>query len=77
MPRYFFNVTDGRSFVDPNGTELPDVYAAQARAIQTSGDMLRDMAGKFWTGESWKMEVHDQAGRELFTLTFSAQEHLS
>ena len=34
MPRYYFNVTTaGRTFADPEGTELDDLEAARAEAI--------------------------------------------
>ena len=50
MPRYFFHVTDGSSVRDDEGTELPDIYTAQAEAIRMSGEILRDMGAKFWNG---------------------------
>ena len=74
MPRYFFNVTDGYSNPDPEGTELPDVYTAQAEAIRLSGELLRDMGAKFWNGAEWKLEVTDENGQILFILHFSAEE---
>lgn len=33
MPRYFFNVVDGVSDRDLVGTNLPDVYTAQASRV--------------------------------------------
>jgi hypothetical protein len=75
MPRYFFHVHDGTSDPDLEGTELPDIYAAQAEAIRASGEMLSDLGAKFWNGAEWKMEVRDETGRHLFTLRFSAEEH--
>ena len=77
MPRYFFHVTDGYSARDTEGTELPDIYAAQDQAIRTSGEILRDMGGKFWDGTDWKLEVADEHGQVLFVLRFSAEEHLA
>ena len=74
MPRYFFHVHDGTSIRDAIGTVLPDVYAAQEEAISTSGELLREIGGKFWDGAEWSLEVTDEAGRVLFTLRFSAQE---
>lgn len=74
MPRYFFHVTDGYSTRDTDGTELPDIYAAQDQAIRTSGEILRDMGAKFWDGTEWKLEVADEQGQVLFILRFSAEE---
>jgi hypothetical protein len=75
MPRYFFHVTDGYSERDTEGTELPDIYAAQHQAVRTSGELLRDMGGEFWNGTEWKLEVTDEQGQTLLTLRFSAEEH--
>ena len=74
MPRYFFHVYDGSSSLDTDGTELPDIYTAQALAIRTSGEILRDMGAKFWNGTEWKLEVADERGDTLFVLRFSAEE---
>jgi hypothetical protein len=76
MPRYFFNVHDGSSITDNEGTELPDIFAAQEQAILLSGELLREMGGKFWDGTEWSLEVADEAGRILFILRFSAEERI-
>lgn len=52
MPRYFFHVTDGYSIRDAEGTELPDIYAAQDQAIRTSGEILRDMGASSGTSSN-------------------------
>jgi hypothetical protein len=75
IPRYFFHLYDGYSAPDSEGSELPDVYVAQAEAIRMSGEVLRDMGAKFWDGTEWRMEVADESGRVLFTLRFSAEEY--
>ncbi|WP_407664573.1 DUF6894 family protein [Microvirga pudoricolor] len=74
MPRYFFHVTDGSSPRDSSGTELLDIYTAQAPAIRFSGEILREMGARFWNGMEWKLEVTDEQGRILFVLRFSAEE---
>lgn len=76
MPLYFFNIYDGYSSLDQDGTELPDIYTAQNEAIRLSGEILREEGGKFWNGVEWKLEVTDATGAVLFVLTFSAQEVL-
>jgi len=55
-------------------TELPDIYTAQAAAIRTSGEILRDMGAKFWDGTEWKLEVANERGDTLFLLRVSAEE---
>lgn len=74
MPRYFFHVDDGCSTKDGEGTDLPDIFAAQAEAIRLSGELLRDMGAKFWDGTAWSLTVADETGRVLFILRFSADE---
>ena len=76
MPLYFFNVYDGYSSLDQDGTELPDIYTAQNEAIRLSGQILREKGGKFWNGTEWKLEVTDVSGAVLFVLRFSAHERL-
>lgn len=74
MPRYFFNIMDGNTERDDEGTELPDIYTAQDQAVRMSGELLRDMGAKFWNGTEWKLDVLDERGEILFTLRFSAEE---
>jgi uncharacterized protein DUF6894 len=76
MPRYFFHVMDGYSARDTEGTELPDIYAAQDQAIRTSGEILRDMGAEFWNGTEWTLEVTDESDQILFVIRFSADERL-
>ena len=59
MPRYFFNIRDGHTAPDTEGTELPDIYTAQAEAIAMSGEILRDMGADLWNGSEWRLEVCD------------------
>jgi hypothetical protein len=48
MPRYFFHVIDGEEIIDGEGTMLAGVNEARAEAIVVSGEMLKDLGGKFW-----------------------------
>ena len=74
MPRYFFNVFDGTSAPDAEGTECADIYVAQAEALRMSGEIMRDLGTRFWGGSEWRLEVTDVAGRTLFIIRFSAEE---
>jgi hypothetical protein len=51
--------------------------AAHEQAIHMSGEILRDMGGKFWNGTEWKLEVTDKDGQILFALRFSAEEQFT
>ncbi|MBW8813452.1 MAG: hypothetical protein JF588_08505 [Caulobacterales bacterium] len=72
MPRFFFDVHDGSSSIDDDGTELPDEAAARRAAAELAGRMLADEADKFWDGDKWCVDVRDERGGKLFGLTFMA-----
>jgi hypothetical protein len=74
MPRYFFNVIDGRFLVDHEGAELADIAAARATAIETAGAMLADAGRAFWDGTEWQMHVTDTNLRTVLKLTFTAEQ---
>lgn len=78
MPRYYFNVHDGRTILDDEGVELADLTAARQMAILNSGEILKNGAGPaMWTGVPWRMWVTDApggGGKTFFTLKFSAAE---
>jgi hypothetical protein len=72
MPRYFFHIIDGDEIIDDEGTELAGLDEARAEAIVVSGEMLRDLGGKFWGNGQWQVRVMDEAGDKVCALTFSA-----
>lgn len=72
MPRYFFNVQDGRSTNDDVGVELPDQTAARQVAVRFTGELLAHHSAEFWNGEEWSLDVTDATGLTLFSLYFSA-----
>jgi hypothetical protein len=74
MPRYFFHVSHHASDPDTEGTELPDIHAAQAAAVRLCGEMIQEIDATFWKAPLWQLQVTDQGHRLLFTLTFSAEE---
>jgi hypothetical protein len=71
MPRFFFNIHDGTSFIDRQGTELPDLAAVRREAIQTTAKILKDSAD-YWDGTEWRLEVLNEAQQMVMQLTFSA-----
>lgn len=73
MARYFFHVSHQSSKLDTEGTEFPDVPAAQAAAVRLCGEMIREIDGKFWDAPLWQLKVTDHVQRLLFTLTFAAE----
>lgn len=71
MSRYFFNIIDGRSTADTDGTSLPSRQAARREAIRLAGNVLRDDADRLIPNAEWRMEVTDDKGDILFKLDFS------
>jgi hypothetical protein len=79
MPLYFFHVYDGKSMLDDTGTELADVGAAKAEALQFTGELLKERHGGelFWDGTPWRLEVTDgpnPGGRTFFVMHFSVTD---
>ena len=75
MPRYYFNLKDGRESLDDVGSEFPDIHAARREAVRYSGEVLRDGGASLWEGSSWQLWVTDEPsgkGKTFFTLNFSA-----
>lgn len=74
VPCYVFTIHDGSPDTEPIKVEFPDLRAARAEAVRTAGEMLRDIDGAF-SGQEWRLEVMDEAGKALLTLRFVAEEH--
>ena len=74
MPRYHFNVADGRDYPDLQGTELPDLAAARREALRFTSALLGEVESRFWDGHDWQMTVTDPGGITLFTLAFVATD---
>jgi hypothetical protein len=73
VPRYHFNVRDGRDAPDGEGIELPDESAARVQAIQAAGEMIRDW--RYLRFEDYcEMDVTDDAGRTVLTLRFKVEQ---
>ena len=61
-----------KRLLDEEGTELAGLDEARAEAIVVSGEMLRDLGGKFWGNGQWQIRVTDEAGDKVCALTFAA-----
>ena len=66
MPRYFFNVHDGHSSLDQEGTDLPSPDVARVMAIRLAGEIFRDEAERMLLGLAWRLAVLDEAGKSVF-----------
>jgi hypothetical protein len=74
MPRYFFNVHDGKDLPDSEGIELPGRNEAHRQAVITAGEMLRESDRQFLAGDVWEMHVTDDRGATVCRLRFSAED---
>ena len=68
MPRYFFQVIDGRDIIDRVGTMLPGLSEARGQAMRTACAILRDEGDEFWSGTEWHMNVTDAGGQSVLEL---------
>jgi hypothetical protein len=73
MPRFFFNVHDGKDLTDNEGTDLPDANAARNEAVSFAGSLLRELNGEFWLSQDWHIRVTDDAGETVCALRFSTE----
>lgn len=74
MPRYFFNVFDGRIDIDPTGAELSGWKDARREAMRVAARIIDDDAESLALGADWHMEVTDERGLILFRLDFHITE---
>ena len=62
MPRFFFHVRDDQHGLDEEGTILTGLPEARAEAIQTGSEMIQEIGLQLWDGDTWAMDVVDEAG---------------
>ncbi len=74
MPKYFFNVDDGQSSPDEDGTELPDLAAAKVEGLRLAGAIIQEKATFIETGRALRIEVSDGTDLVLFRMVFSLVE---
>jgi uncharacterized protein DUF6894 len=70
MPRYYFNIMDGRPMVDRQGMDLPDAAAARKEATRYAIDLVRRRAEFSGWNEVENVVVTDEHGAEVLTVTF-------
>ncbi len=70
MPRYYYNIHDGRSIIDTDVLDLADSAQARRMAVRLIGQFFGEEAELVARGEEWRMEVTDGQGLILFRLDF-------
>ena len=71
MPRYFFHLPDEDLVCDEDGIELPDPEAARRAAIAGLRSIVCDEVKKGRLRLSARLDVDDEAGARLFSLSFA------
>jgi hypothetical protein len=72
MPRFHFNVEDGRHYPDQDGLELAGQAAARDEALRAIGELVAAKPEDFWRDGFFRMTVTDDDGLTLFILDLSA-----
>ena len=70
VPRYFFDVFDGRQSREDEGTELAESLHAGREAVQLAGRIIGDEARDIVRGRDWYLEVRNERGSLAARLDF-------
>jgi hypothetical protein len=72
VARYFFNLHDGRDFVDDVGSEHSDLQSVRAEAVESLGERLRGRLLHGQDDSGWLMNVTDEAGVTVMIISLAA-----
>ena len=71
--RYFFNVQDGITSLDEDGTEFASLDEVRSETLRLAGEILREVGSSFWDHAKWKLWVTDETGSTVLTLTLTTE----
>ena len=74
MPRFHFNVFDGVTAIDREGTQLAGTEEARAEGLRLAGAILAEEAHKADFGKDWRLEITDGRGMILFRIDILLSE---
>ena len=74
MPRYFFNMHGVRPSIDDVGDELRDDEAAWKEATLVTGEIFRDVDGRFRPEQEWSLEVTDEKRQPLYIIRINSKQ---
>jgi len=69
MNRYYFDIDDGRTSPDEEGTELPNQLGVRLEAVKLLGHELCDRSASFWENPELALTVRDDTDLILMRLT--------
>lgn len=72
MPRFHFNIADGKDIPDPEGSDLADNRAAMVAAIKSISEMAAADVDEFVSTGSLRLTATDDDGLTIFALDLSA-----
>ena len=78
MALHYFHYSNGQTTLDSLGTDLPDLSAIRAEAIQALRELL-NLGGPItgpWMGDPWRIWVTDEPdanGRTILTLEVTSR----
>ena len=70
MPHFFFDITDGATLVDDEGSEFPNAHAARDAALRTLPQMACHETGSP-RSRMITVLMRDDVGRHLFTASLN------
>lgn len=73
MARFYFHIIDGETFRDEEGTDLPDIETAEIEASRVIAAHLKDHPRVPWEDGGIAINVDDERGLTLFSLTVTSR----
>jgi hypothetical protein len=71
MPKFYFHIVTGDTVLeDPDGSELPDLDAARAEALQSARHLLADKVRNGEVIDGQRFEIRNGSGDLLATVAF-------
>jgi hypothetical protein len=74
MDRYYFNVRGDKVLDDEEGCEYASEDQAREEAIETCGEMIRDLHARLAKGEEWRMEVANEQRKIVFVIRITVEK---
>ena len=70
MPRFFIHTNNPleRGVQDDEGVEFASIHEAKCQSVVYAGELLRDVAEKFWDDADFELTVTDENGLILFSM---------